>query len=67
MKIRSSFIEDIDKFIYSFGAVFKNVENSPDLYEFKGEDKKLQQQIEELQKKYCEILKIFNNISSSTA
>ena len=42
MKIRQRFIEGIDKFIYQFGSVFKNVENSPALYEFKGEDKKLQ-------------------------
>jgi hypothetical protein len=42
MKIRAHFIEGIDKFIYSFGSVFKNIENSPNLYEFRGEDKKLQ-------------------------
>ena len=41
MKVRETFIQDIDKFIYQFGAVFKNVENSPNLYEFRGEDKRL--------------------------
>ena len=40
---------------------------SNDLMEFRGEDKRLLKQVEELQKKYTEILKIFSNISSSSA
>ena len=40
---------------------------SNDLMEFRGEDKRLLKQVEELQKKYTEILKIFSNISGSSA
>lgn len=41
MRIRERFIENIDQFIYQFGTIFKDVEKSKDLREFKGEDKKL--------------------------
>lgn len=41
MKIRTKFNDLIDKFIYQFGTVFKNVEMSNELLEFKGEDKKM--------------------------
>ena len=41
MKIRDSFGENIDKFIRQFAEVFKNVEMSNDLMEFRGEDKRL--------------------------
>jgi hypothetical protein len=41
MRIRTKFIDQIDKFIKSFGDVFKNVEVSTELLEFKGEDKKM--------------------------
>ena len=37
------------------------------MIEFRGEDKKLHKQVEELQKKYAEIEKIFTNITNSTA
>jgi hypothetical protein len=37
------------------------------LLEFRGEDKKLNQMVEDLQKKYCEILGIFTNITNQTA
>ena len=67
MRIREKFIENTDKFILQFATVFKNVEMSNDLMEFRGEDKRLLKQVEELQKKYTEILKIFSNISGSSA
>jgi hypothetical protein len=41
MRIRSKFIDQIDNFIKQFGDVFKNVEVSTELLEFKGEDKKM--------------------------
>lgn len=41
MRIRAKFIEQIDKFIFQFGTVFKNVELSTELLEFQGEDKKM--------------------------
>ena len=40
---------------------------SPDLLEFRGEDKKLQNVVEDIQKKYVEILGIFNNIANANA
>ena len=67
MRIRSKFIDQIDKFIYQFGNVFKNVELSTELLEFKGEDKKMLTQVGDLQKKYLEITKVFSTISSSNA
>ena len=67
MRIRSKFIDQIDKFIYQFGNVFKNVELSTELLEFKGEDKKMLTQVCDLQKKYMEITKVFSTISSSNA
>ncbi len=45
MNIRTKFNDLIDKFIYQFGTVFKNVEMSNELLEFKGEDKKMTMQI----------------------
>lgn len=41
MKIRERFNENIDRFIYQFATVFKNVEMSNELMEFRGEDKRL--------------------------
>lgn len=41
MRIRTKFIDQIDAFIYQFGNVFKNVEMSTELLEFKGEDSKM--------------------------
>lgn len=41
MRIRSKFIDQIDAFIQQFGNVFKNVEMSTELLEFKGEDNKM--------------------------
>ena len=41
MRIRTKFIDQIDNFIKQFGDVFKNVEVSTELLEFKGEDKKM--------------------------
>lgn len=67
MRIRVDFNKNIDNFIALFGEKFKDVEMSTDLLEFRGEDKKLQNVVEDLQKKYCEILGIFNNIANSTA
>jgi hypothetical protein len=48
MRIRSKFVQEIDQFIYQFGTVFKNVEVSTELLEFKGEDKKMMQQVNDL-------------------
>lgn len=41
MRIRTKYIDLIDKFIYQFGVSFKNVETSDEMMEFRGEDKKL--------------------------
>ena len=41
MRIRQTFNDHVDKFIYQFGSVFRNVEKSEGLREFQGEDKKL--------------------------
>ena len=62
MRIRSKFVEQIDQFINKFGTVFKNVEVSTELLEFKGEDKKMLLQVQDLQKKYFEIQKVFQTI-----
>ena len=64
MEIRTQFNHNIEKFIELFGEKFKDVEMSSDLLEFRGEDKKLNIMVEDLQKKYCEILGIFNNIAN---
>ena len=45
MRIRSKFIDQIDGFIFQFGNVFKNVELSTELLEFKGEDNKMLTQV----------------------
>ena len=55
MKIKERFNESIDKFIYEFGKVFKNVEQSNELIKFKGEDRRLQHQVEDLELKYQEV------------
>ena len=62
MRIRSKFIDQIDAFIYQFGNVFKNVEMSSELLEFKGEDNKMLIQVKDLQKKYMEINKVFTTL-----
>lgn len=67
MRIRSKFIDQIDGFIFQFGNVFKNVELSTELLEFKGEDNKMLTQVKDLQKKYMEINKVFMTLQSSTA
>lgn len=41
MNIKTEFNKNIDNFIHLFGEKFKDVEMSPDLLEFRGEDKKL--------------------------
>jgi hypothetical protein len=41
MEIKTEFNKNIDNFINLFGEKFKDVEMSPDLLEFRGEDKKL--------------------------
>ena len=41
MKIKERFNESIDKFIYEFSKVFKNVEQSNELVKYKGEDRRL--------------------------
>jgi hypothetical protein len=67
MNIKTEFNKNIDNFIHLFGEKFKDVEMSPDLLEFRGEDKKLQNVVEDIQKKYVEILGIFNNIANANA
>mmetsp|Transcript_6459 Transcript_6459/g.10408 ORF Transcript_6459/g.10408 Transcript_6459/m.10408 type:complete len:244 (+) Transcript_6459:573-1304(+) len=67
MRIKEGFNDSIDLFIRQFSDVFKNVEMSTDLLEFRGEDKRMLKQVEDLQKKYLEIQKIFSNITSSPA
>ena len=41
MRVRDRFNENIDKFIYQFSSMFKDVEQSKDLQNFKLEDKRL--------------------------
>jgi len=65
MDIRNDFNENIDKFIQMFSDKFKDVEMSSDLLEFRNEDNKLHKMVEDLQKKYCEILGIFMNIQNT--
>ena len=67
MNIKTEFNKNIDNFIHLFGEKFKDVEMSPDLLEFRGEDKKLQNVVEDIQKKYVEILGIFINIANANA
>jgi len=55
MRIKESFNERVDTFIRSFSEVFKNVEMSTDLLEYRGEDKRMVKQVEDLQKKYVEV------------
>ncbi len=50
MNIKTEFNKNIDNFINLFGEKFKDVEMSPDLLEFRGEDKKLQNVVEDIQK-----------------
>ena len=67
MNIKTEFNKNIENFINLFGKKFKDVEMSPDLLEFRGEHKKLQNFVEDIQKKYFEILGIFNNIANTNA
>jgi len=48
MRVKERFNENIDKFIYQFGTIFKDVEMSNDLKQFRGEDKRLISQVEDL-------------------
>ena len=48
MEIRDQFNKYIDQFIELFGDKFKDVEHSSDLLEFRGEDKKLFNMVEDL-------------------
>lgn len=67
MKVKTRFNENLDLFIYDFCNLFQDVDQSNDLRPYKNEDKKIQNLVEELQRKYCEILKIFANITNSQA
>ena len=42
MQVRTKFIKKIDEFIFEYTKKFREFENSPNLHEFRGEDKRLQ-------------------------
>lgn len=67
MKVKERFNKNMDIFIYDFCNLFLDVDQSNDLRPYKNEDKRIQNLVEELQRKYCEILKIFSNITNSQA
>jgi hypothetical protein len=48
MRLKHRLNENMDKFIYEFATLFKDVELSNDLKPFKGEDKKIQNMVDEL-------------------
>lgn len=67
MRIKTRFNDNIDKFINEFASLFRDVDQSNDIRPLQGEDKRIHALLEELQRKYVEILKIFTTISSSQA
>jgi hypothetical protein len=56
MNIKTEFNKNINNFINLFGKKFKDVEMSPDLLEFRGEHKKLQNFVEDIQKNMLKYL-----------
>jgi hypothetical protein len=67
MSIREQFITWIENFTHQFVSSLKDIERSRDLKEFKGEDRRLNQALEDLRDKYMQIMKIFTMISNSSA
>ncbi|CDW76656.1 kelch motif family protein [Stylonychia lemnae] len=67
MDVRSQFQRWVDVFTNQFILSLKDIENSKDLKEFIGEDRRLNQQLEALRDKYVQIMKIFTLISNATA
>ena len=67
MDVRAQFQRWVDIFTNQFILSLKDIENSKDLKEFIGEDRRLNQQLEGLRDKYVQIMKIFTLISNATA
>lgn len=65
IKVKSEFIEWIDNFTNKFVKSLNKIEQSRELINFVGEDKKQEMRLKDMQDKYKEILKIFYNIQST--
>lgn len=65
IKVKSEFIEWIDNFTNKFVKSLNKIEQSRELINFVGEDKKQEMRLKEMQDKYKEILKIFYSIQST--
>lgn len=66
INVRSEFIQWVDSFTNKFITSLKDIEQSKDLKEFNGEDRRLYEQLEGLRDKYVQILKIFTAISNAS-
>lgn len=60
-------IEWIDSFTNKFVDSLKNIERSKEMEQYLGVDKKLNDQVTQLENKYLDIMKIFSAISQSPA
>lgn len=67
MAVREQFQRWVEHFTIQFINSLKDIENSKDLKEFKGEDSRLKFQLEQMRDKYMEIMKIFTVISNAPA
>lgn len=67
MNVRQEFQQWTDRFTSQFITSLKEIENSKDLKEFIGEDRRLNMQLEGLRDKYVQIMKIFTLISNTPA
>jgi len=62
IEVKENFIDWIDNFTNKFVKSLNKIEQSRELIEFAGEDKRLTLQVLDIQNKYLQIVKIFGNI-----
>ena len=67
IEVKENFIEWIDNFTNKFVKSLNKIEQSRELIEFAGEDKRLTLQVLDIQNKYLQIVKIFQNIQRAPA
>jgi hypothetical protein len=67
MRVREKYVNFIDKFILDFCKAFTNDDQSANKRMFAGEDKSLNDQVNGLQSKFADIVRVFSNISNLNA
>jgi regulator of replication initiation timing len=65
--VRAQFLKWVDNFTNQFITSLRDIEQSKEVREFIGEDRRLNIQLEGLRDKYMQIMKIFTVISNAPA